>query len=83
MTSCSNALYVPAYLFLVLNFALITISSVYMSSLGVHHSSHARKQSAVNKATNRVPRSELRCCARAETMVSMWVANDGVKCKKL
>ncbi|KAH9971089.1 hypothetical protein BGW80DRAFT_1323501 [Lactifluus volemus] len=65
-----------AYLFLVLNFALITISSSNMSSLCVYHSYHARQQSAVNEATNRVPRSEPRCRARPETMVSMWVAND-------
>ncbi|KAH9971097.1 hypothetical protein BGW80DRAFT_508808 [Lactifluus volemus] len=61
----------PAYLFLVLNFALITTSSIYMSSLGVHHSYHARQQSAVNEVTNRVSRSEHRCRARPETTVSM------------
>jgi hypothetical protein len=94
MTSCSNDLYVglepvqynlkttAAYLFLVLIFTLITTSSIYMSSLCVHQSSHARQQSAVNEATNRVPRSESRCHARPETMASRWVANEGVECKK-
>ncbi|KAH9971109.1 hypothetical protein BGW80DRAFT_1323879, partial [Lactifluus volemus] len=72
MKSCSNAMYVAAYLFLVLNFALITTSSINMSSLCVHHSYHARQQSTVNEATNRVPRSEPRCRARPETMVNMW-----------
>jgi hypothetical protein len=67
--------------FLVLNFTLITTPSIYVSSLCVHHSSHARQQSAVNEVTNRVPRSEPRCRARPDTMVSRWAANEGVECK--
>ncbi|KAH9971086.1 hypothetical protein BGW80DRAFT_1207766, partial [Lactifluus volemus] len=48
--------------------------------LRVPHSSHARRQSAVNEVT--VPRSELRCRARPETIASRWGANDGVECKR-